>query len=731
MTTALQRILGPAGPPVSQPDPRKDWKLLLLVCLLAWLVNLAMRLIDLSEWGHPGLFVNGGHVMATHDAYYWLAAAKGVRGTFNSEMQNLLKVLAVFFDGDLVRAAFYGPALLSGLVGVVGALWGWLLAGRNGAWLAGLLSGLAPGFFRRTRLGYFDTDLMTLLAPLLMSFFLFYLLRNYLVVSWRRDSGDAAGTDGVSPFFLVLPFALIARMGWWFHQDIFLFGLVLLFLAFGLLLVAGKPEKRGEALLLLAIFAMLAFWGREGTGYSYRFAPWSLLAAPALVAGWMFAPLPLRHKISGTWCGVGFFLAVVLAGGFWGWPLQAVWSQLAPYFKPVAEGVVAGASVGVTPPVYPAIAQSIIEAEGMSILGVLLRLGPFVWLAPFGILGLFWVLLRRPAALLLLPLLGLGIAGWKLGVRFTMFGGPAVAIGLAVPLAWALDRAVRNGKLRNWQQAAVQALVGLAILTGLALHYQALPLTPVMDRPHGEALVALGEKVPEGSMVWTWWDYGYATQFYAGRMTPSDGGQHGGRYIYPTALALTSDSLQQSAGIIKYAANHGGDPSPLWDQMGAEKAQTQVEALRTEDVPEPENPQYLVVPWSAMRLSKWINFFGSWRLDNGPAVGRPLYQRVTTPFQIDPGRGLFVPADGSRPFPISSVDVLDGGDYKHHDFLQNLDGAHLVINKGQQDTYLLDETFYSSTLVRLLVGNPEDPAISEHFQLVVEGTPHVRIYRVK
>lgn len=722
--------------PSRAPALRTDWKPLLGAAFLAFMVNLLMRLIDLPAWGHPGLFVDDGHIMGTHDAYYWLAAAKGVRPTFNSEMHTLLRCMSIFFGGDLVRTAFLSPALLAGLVGVLGAFWGWLLAGTRGAWVAGLLAGLAPGFFRRTRIGYFDTDLMTLLMPLLTVFLLALLLSGILRASWRNDgsSQDSPNELFSAKYFFAYAFAfgLLARTGWWFHQAVLNFDLFAAFVAVLLVLTAARPGKRSLGLMGLSVFFVTACFGAPFFGlWAQSLEAWGVVCGffLAVACHLLRAKLNLAEKYN-LLVSFGILIAVSLLGGYLLGPTLLVIKQLAPYFKPVADGVAAGAA-GVTPPTYPAVAQSIIEAENVGLAAIFMRLGPFSWLAPFGIIGLIWVVLRRPAAVLLLPLLGLGLAGWKLGVRFTMFGGPAVAIGLAVPLAWGMERLVRQKNLRAWYVPASQIAIGLAIVAGLAFQYKSLPLTPVIDKPHGEALVALGERAPEGSTVWTWWDYGYATQFYAGRMTPSDGGQHAGRYIYPTALALVSDSLRQSAGIIKYAALHGGDPSGEWDAMGAQAARAQVESLRTGDVPAPDKPQYLVVPWAGMRITKWISFFGSWQLDTGAAPEGYRSQRVTTAFQLDPRRGLLVPADGRPPIPVSSVDVLDGGDYKHHDFLQNLGAPHLVVNKGQQDTYLMDESLYSSTLVRLLVGNPEDPAISEHFQLVVEGSPHVRIYRVK
>ncbi|MEF2144008.1 MAG: STT3 domain-containing protein [Desulfovibrionaceae bacterium] len=708
---------------------RADWKILLLACLLAYAVGLGLRLLEVPAWDHPGLRVGADHILATHDSYFWLAGADNVRRTYNSELASLINVLSGLTGADKVSVAFWGPAFIAPLVGVVGALWGWLLAGRNGALLCGVLAGVAPGFFRRTRLGYYDTDLFTLLAPFATAFFLAFLLRAYVRRSWVRSPEEQDGSASITPFLLVLPLGFLARMGWWFHQDIFSFGLVLLALAFGLAALLGRREQRGETFLLLAFFGIVAFWGREGTGVAYRtFGAFAPLFGAALVAVWIFLPAAARKRAGSVWAGLGVFAGVVLLGNFLGWPLSSIIKQLSPYLKPVADTVATQAQL--VPPVYPAIAQSIIEAKNVPLAEVLMRLGPFSWLAPLGIVGLLAACLRRPLAVLLLPLLGLGLAGGILGVRFTMFGGAAVAVGLGVCVTWALDWLLARKSQRGWLHPVIQLALASVLVAGLGVTYKALPLTPVLDRPHAEGLVELGKLVEKDATVWTWWDYGYVTQFYTKRTTPSDGGLHAGREIYATALALSSDSLQQAANIIKYSAARDNRPAQDWDRMGGAQARAEVRDLLLVELPAPEKAQYLVVPWAAMNILKWISYFGTWDLESGGGFQFAI-QRITTPFHLDTGLGALIPDDGQRPLPLSSVDLVDGQGYKHHDFYQNSGAPHLVINKGQRSNYLLDDRAYRSTLVQLLVGDPVHSSIAERFELVVEGSPHFRAYRVK
>ncbi|MGE4554296.1 MAG: hypothetical protein AB7D57_14385, partial [Desulfovibrionaceae bacterium] len=55
---------------------RRDWKWFLALAVLVYLVCLAVRLLGYSAWEHPGLRVDGGPILATHDSYFWLAGAE-------------------------------------------------------------------------------------------------------------------------------------------------------------------------------------------------------------------------------------------------------------------------------------------------------------------------------------------------------------------------------------------------------------------------------------------------------------------------------------------------------------------------------------------------------------------------------------------------------------------------------------------------------------------------------
>ncbi|MBA4358497.1 MAG: hypothetical protein C0405_12320, partial [Desulfovibrio sp.] len=260
--------------------------------------------------------------------------------------------------------------------------------------------------------------------------------------------------------------------------------------------------------------------------------------------------------------------------------------------------------------------------------------------------------------------------------------------------------------------------------------YRELTPTPVLAAPHAEALMKLRGVAPKDATVWTWWDYGYATQYYAERATPTDGGRHAGRDMYPTALVLSTPSARQAAQVINMSAGLNFDPARRWDKFAAAEVQQSLVALATSDQPMKRPPtQYLVVCWENMNLLNWIGFYGTWDLAKGTGT-RPKTQLVQDAFTVDPDRGVMRFRNGSAPIAVSSVDMLTKQGTRRAIFPMNPAAPHLIINDVALQAILQDDQAYNSMAVRLLIDNPARPDLSGYFKLVHDGFPLVRIYEV-
>lgn len=723
-----------------RPVWREDWKWLLALALLGYGVTLGIRLMDVGNWAGPGLQAGGEMLLATHDSYGWLAGAKGVGSFAQYGMSWFSRLLSDAFAAPLWKIAFWGPAYLGSLVAVATGLWGWLLGGRRAAIAAGCLGALSPGFYYRSRLGYFDTDPFTLLLPLLLGFMLAHLLlfcctRGWLATPEERQQGEPL--PAALPW-LALGYGLVARVAHFAHDDIRAMGLALFWIAVALAAVTGRPGRRMEALRLLFMYALAAYAGVRQYGHHvFDRTPLVLiiLVAIALLAALLWRrPQRLRHLLDHPWVWLAALLVLAVFCDMLE-PLGPVAGKILNYLKPVADAVQPGggaAGVGAVPgPVYPGITQSIREAKNVVdwttfFAGV--SVAP--WTGVLGGLGLVLILALRPAFLLLLPFTALGVGSLFMGVRFAMFGGPSFALGLGLAVHWLAKAVLDRTGARASALTLVQILLAGACLLGYAGLYRDLAPTPVLSPAHAEALMKLKTIAPRDAAVWTWWDFGYATQYYAERITPTDGGKHAGRDIYPTALALMTSSPRQAAQVINMSAGLNLDPARRWDKLPARDVQQYLALLALSDQPMQRPPaQYVVACWENVGLLHWMGFYGTWDLVAGKGV-HPKTQSVNEAFNVDQGHGVMRFRAGSAPITIKSVDVLAKQGTRRVLFPMNPAAPHLVINDVAKQVRLMDDTAYNSMAVQLLIGDPARPEVSNYFKLVHEGFPLVRIYEV-
>ncbi|MDR3641656.1 MAG: STT3 domain-containing protein [Humidesulfovibrio sp.] len=753
MTPTSQRFTQLSERLDDRPDFAADWLVLALILLVGYGVTVWVHLLELSNWSGPALRVGGERILATHDAYCWLAGAKGVNGYAQFGMARLAALLASITGWPLSSIGFWTPPLLAGFTAVATGLWAWQLAGRRAAIIPALLGALSPGFYFRSRLGYYDSDVFTQLMPLLLGFLLAALIAPCCSRSWRASESEREASAPLARIlpWLALGFGLVARVAHFAHDDIHPLGIGLFWLALGLAAVTGlpaqdrptlgRPSGRTAALRFLLVYGLAAYAGPRHFGVDV-FAP-GLADLPGLILAaalaWLLwrvtgakqaAPArPSARRLAAwgatPWPWLAGIIALALAGGLL-LPLGVFWAKALSYFKPVADAAVANA------PSYPGITQSIREAKNVADVGTALAgMSVSATLGALGVLGVLALLILRPTSLLLAPTMILGFSSLVLGTRFTMFGGPVLALGLGIGIHWTGKALVahfqRGGRLLVWGQILVAT--GCLLLAYIPVYSLARP-TPVLSPAHVEALLSFRDAAPKDAVLWTWWDYGYATQYFSERMTPSDGGKHAGRDIFATALALSTDSFRQANQVIRLSASQNNDPAQLWDTMSATAVRQELAELRESDVPLPAvRPQYMEVGWENLVLLYWINYYGSWDVVRGTGQHSrvaALHDSVT----IDNVNGTLVRKRTGSTLPLASAEILSDKGVERIAMPEHKDGAHLLVNKSAGQAVLLDSLAYNSMAVQLLIGNPARPEQARYFKILHEGFPLVRIYEV-
>ncbi len=699
-------------------------------CLLAYAVCLTFRLLEIPAWNSSAFKFGGEYLMATHDAYAWLAGAEGVNRKTGSGFSRMLAFMHQLTGFDPANIGFWVPALMAPLVVLPLALLSWLKRQPEAGAVSGVMAAGCLGFLLRTRVGFADTDVLALFFPVAIACGLLIWLSSICRGNWRKGKNEEAPPS--ASLFLFLSGAV---------------GIGLLVQGYGFFY--GKIQVAlaliGFAFILGMFFASRSVYPRFILGFAAlvasSFGGWPGLALGAVVC----AAAKYKARIFENWSVIAVFaaLTLVFAGGDMLNLFLGAFSKLLGYAKVSTAEFSDNSSLKL-----PAIAQSVREAQNVNWGAMISRTSGGWWIFWPAFAGYVYLVWKRPLFLIFLPLLGLGIASVKLGNRFAMFGGA----GLGVGLGFGLNRLLldlNQPRLRRWLvQIALCALVSLP-LWNVA---DSLRPSPILPPVYAKTLQQVGEKVPENAQLWQWWDYGYAAQYYAGKRVFGDGGQHGGEYLYPLARVHSTDSPLQAAQLMKFtlktqlkqfremekngtlapirgkAQNYPGDPVKPLREMGADEAKEFVASMKLEKMPWPEDlpEQYLVLSWENMRLSYWISFYGTWDLVTGKSFPGRL-QRVTSETRLNSEKGVLQFRQGNA-IPLTSMDYL-APDGRQHKNWSNSGNIHAVFNAPTKELFLMDDTIYNSMMVKMLIGDPDN--FNDHFELVVDNFPYNRAYRVK
>ena len=718
-----------------------------------------LRMMEWPCWQNPEYRLGSEWLLATHDAYHWVAAAEGFGLGVGHPMAEMLRLMAQTLHTYPAAVAFWFPAVLASLVAVIVFAWVWALGSMEAGVAAGLITSLAPGFLARTLLGYYDTDLVTLFFPLLMTlapacWAMRYMLLPRMILRrlalgsglkaaqrlWGERGADEAHLERLGNplrWQWVLLLGASGVISWWTQEwhsvfpYLIRYNVVLLAL---MALIMAPRGRRGILLLGGLAYALPTLGGPAGFGFSLIL----LLAGSKAGRG-------LRHLLCRPLVLVLLWLgaAVLLVQGE---ILTTLINHANAYLK--HSGDVGSTGEGMSL-VYPSVAQSIIEVQDLSFAALFPYFHPWMEAAVVGLAGFVLVLFRRPGALFLLPLAALGLLSTKLGGRMVMFGAPVVAVGLTLPLYWLLQRLLR-ADLRGAVAGAATSCILLALLVApFADMIQAISQGPIINRRHAEALTRARTMTPEDAKLWLWWDWGYAAHHFARRSTIADGAQHAGPSLYLPAAVFATDNARFARQLIRYTAKMGNEPGNVFEGLDGRAAQALMDKLRSSETPlvEAKGRLFVVVSFEMLRLGFWISNFGNWNFVTRQGEGGALsIVPQALAYRLDTGE---VRLEGSTStIYASSISVFEETGVTRRNYVQEWFDAHpkatpeeqkeflsgrrnvnFLFNRVTDEKLAVDQGLYNSLMVQLLVGDPQDPRFSPYFKLVYDNV-FARIYEV-
>ena len=696
-----------------KPEWIADWKIFVLFATISFAIAFGLRAMELPKWDNPAFMVDGEYIMGTHDAYYWLAGAKGVGSAVGNPMSSLIRVLGEMTGAQYGNIAFWLPAVFAGFTAVAAFAWGMLVGGPWVGLVAGVYATAAPSFYFRTRLTYYDTDVVTLLFPLLISVLIARWVSFGIRRSWFKSVADNGTFQPTLWDYLLAVFAgCFVSYGKTWHGDVLAFGFLVLFISTSLSLFCAEKHNRAVLLRGVLLYALAGFGGLVGC-----------VVALLLIAGFKSSLIMQRKIFDNIFLYLSLLFIVILGSGAGQDVMATVIAKFGAYLKPVGRTGVLG-----TGPSYPGIAQSVIEAQNISFKGLFSLLTGSDLLGWMGLCGFVVVLIFRPASMLLAPFVLLIFASVYMGGRFAMFGGIGLGVGLMFTIQQILIKIGLECKKQFVLNAIASVLLVVVLIGTYSRMYTGVAVTPILTQAHAKALIETGKNIPKDSTIWTWWDWGYASMYFTGVHSFANGGHHAGPVLYPLALAYASPSFLQANQMIKFSAANSNYPATVLSEMSAREAQGFINSFMTHKYEiKPSPRQYIVASWENIRLAYWIMFYGSWNLQTGMSV-HPQLATIADPFELDFSTGVCT-IRGQAPFQLRSYDFFEKGQ-RLSQVVSGAIGPHLLFNKVANSGFIVGDSIYSSMLLRLLVDDPNGPEISKYFRLVYEGYPSVRVYEV-
>lgn len=197
----------------------------IIYIVTAFIFSLLVRFIWIYQFSDFESFKFAGQFMInTNDGYYW---AEGARDLLNGITQKhdlspideapswftyvIVKLLPFTFETIIL----YMPAILGSLIVIPLILIGDNLKMAEVGFMAALLASIAVSYYNRTMIGYYDTDMLIIVFPLLLLWSLILALRT------KEEK-----------YLLITAFEIIAYR-WWYPQSYSLefsyFGLILIY----------------------------------------------------------------------------------------------------------------------------------------------------------------------------------------------------------------------------------------------------------------------------------------------------------------------------------------------------------------------------------------------------------------------------------------------------------------------------------------------------------------------
>lgn len=344
---------------------------------------------------------------------------------------------------------------------------------------------------------------------------------------------------------------------------------------------ANAPRRAGLRLgCALAAVGLHAWWWDQS------------LQTPFLLAAVPLAAASVKRRRIGDTKSLWVVSALVLCAAAVIFALKGPAPFVDAYHR--ARGQLTYMLVKQAPGDFPNIGLSISEQVRPSLVEFGRTVAGHAAVLGIGVLGLGWLFIRQPSALLFFaPLLVLGFVGSFFAQRLAVFAAPLMGLGLGwvaeriqrrmekpAPAFWERFRrqsqeprpprrpsdppapsgtelpSVGNPARRAFSVAAALTVGGLLLLPAFRSTIKAVRW-PSESAPVVSGMTEATRRTPEHAVLWAWWDHGYHLQYWARRGTIADGEIHSGELVVCLAVPLAATDEDFAADFMIFFTTRG------------------------------------------------------------------------------------------------------------------------------------------------------------------------------
>lgn len=683
---------------------------------IAYIFAIGMRFFWVNEMSAvPQFHWNNELMINTNDGYLFAEGARDLLagkhqendlsglGTSVAQLTALLSnILPISFETLIL----YMPSFLGSLIVIPLILIGRLFNQTSIGFVAALLGSVAHSYYNRTMTGYYDTDMLNIVFPVTIIYFIL------LALVYQRNR------------FLIPITIAVALYQWWYEQAYSLNTAILAMVIIYTLIYERKNIYFYKTVLFILIGLL-------------SIPLMSKMAIALVLFGFFHWLKEFSQKLVWPLLGLVTFI-YFFTGGF-----DPIWLRLKIYlFTQEGENTVA------TSLQFYNVMSTVREAGHIPFTLFAERISGHTITFVLSLIGYVIALFIYRPLLITLPLAGLGFIALAAGLRFTIYAVPVLAFGFAYLLFW-----MTQNIQKPWLRYVVLSVFTSVALYPNYLHIREYMTPTVMMDKEIKSLEELKNISSRNDYVVAWWDYGYPIRYYADLKTWIDGGKHTGDVNYPASFVLTAQDQLSAAHMMRlfteytelgYRDRHKtkNDFEYMLEKEGFGDPD---EFLTSLALPEYQLPQktanvYLYLPLRMMDIFPTITLFSQLDLKTGGQLQQPFYymtQNVQqTPESLELGNGVSIIKKtnilrvGNQEVPLKAFYEVG---YDQNQKLQTkeqvfaTEGLNVIYLASYGRFLVLDDFYLNSTYFQMFVFEKYDRTL---FELVVSD-PMTKIYRLK